>query len=721
MNEHDVIRWTRDEDGVVVLTLDDPAQSANTMNASYIACMERAVDRLEAERDRITGVVITSAKKTFLAGGDLHDIRAADSKDSSALLRSTSAVKDQLRRLEQLGRPVVAAVNGSALGGGLELALACHHRIAADTPGCRIGLPEVTLGLLPGGGGIARTVRMLGVDKALTGVLLQGPRLRPSAARNLGLVNEVVDTVEELLPRARAWIRENPSPVQPWDTEGHRVPGDVPAASWSPEELTFLPASLREQVAHGPVPALRAITTAAVEGARTGFDDALDVETRCFLEVATGQVAKNMIQTFFDLQHIASGGSRPAGHPVRQAHRVGVLGAGMMGAGIASVCAKAGLDVVLKDVSQEAATRGKDHSARLLAAAVRRGRTTRTAADEVLARIAPTTLAGDLTGCDVVIEAVFESQELKHKVFAEVEDVVDSDALLGSNTSSLPITGLAHGVRHQENFIGLHFFSPVDRMPLLEVIRGERTSDATLARAFDLAGRIGKTPIVVNDSRGFFTSRVIGARLNEALTMVGEGLDPAVIEEAGRRAGYPAPPLQLIDELSLTLWRKVREETREALRTEGTAAPETAADGVARLLVEDFGRGGRAVGAGLYDYAEGRRTGLWPGLREHFAADGKPTTPFEDIAERLLFAEALEAVHCFDEGVITSDADANVGSLLGIGFPAWTGGVVQYVKGYAGGAAGFSARAEQLATRYGDRFSPPASLPAATERKGSAV
>ncbi|MER5538870.1 3-hydroxyacyl-CoA dehydrogenase NAD-binding domain-containing protein [Streptomyces mirabilis] len=709
MSEQDTIRWSRDEDGVVVLTLDAPGQSANTMNAAYVTSMGRAVDRLEAERDTITGVVITSAKKTFFAGGDLHDIMAARPEDARSVLDTATRVKDQLRRLERLGRPVVAAVNGSALGGGLEIALACHHRIAADTPGSRIGLPEVTLGLLPGGGGIVRTVRMLGVQEALLKVLLQGQRHRPQAALALGLVDEVVETAEELLPRAKTWLRANPEPAQPWDTKGHRIPGGTPSTPSFAAALPALPANLRKQLKGAPFPAPRAILAAAVEGAQVDFDTALTVESRYFVELATGQTAKNMIQAFYDLRHIGSGGSRPEGYVKSTVHKVGVLGAGMMGAGIAHASALAGLQVVLKDVSAEAAEKGRNHSAGLLDKAVQRGRMTRADADTALARITATALPADLTGCDVVIEAVFESQELKHKVFAEIEDVVAPDALLGSNTSTLPITGLAEGVTRQEDFIGLHFFSPVERMPLLEIIRGERTSDAALARAIDLASQIGKTPIVVNDSRGFFTSRVIGAFVNEAVNMVAEGLPPASIEQAGAQAGYPAPPLQLVDELALTLWLKVREETIEALEKEGRDAPVFGADLVVRRMVKDFGRGGRAAGAGFYEYSEGRRLGLWPGLAEHFGA-GRHRIPFEDMRERMLFAEALEAVRCFDEGVIVSTADANIGSLLGIGFPAWTGGVAQYVEGYPGGVAGFVTRARELADRYGERFLPTRSL-----------
>jgi 3-hydroxyacyl-CoA dehydrogenase/enoyl-CoA hydratase/3-hydroxybutyryl-CoA epimerase len=387
----------------------------------------------------------------------------------------------------------------------------------------------------------------------------------------------------------------------------------------------------------------------------------------------------------------------------------------MMGAGIAYSCARGGLEVVLKDVSREAAERGRSYSEKLLDKAVARGRTTREKADAVLARITATDDVADLAGCDLVIEAVFEDPALKHRVFAEVEAVVAPDALLGSNTSTLPVTGLAEGVGRPEDFIGLHFFSPVDKMPLLEIVVGEKTDERTVAKAVDLARQIGKTPIVVNDSRGFFTSRVIGRFIDEAVAMVGEGLDPASVEQAGSQAGYPAPPLRLLDELTLTLPRRIREETRTAVLAEGGQWREHGAEAVVDRMIDEFGRGGRSTGAGFYAYADdGRRIGLWPGLREHFTKAGH-TIPFEDMKERMLFAETLDTVRCLDEGVLRSVADANVGSILGIGFPAWTGGVLQYANGYPGGLPGFVARARELAERYGERFEPPASLVARAE------
>ncbi|MBD9730335.1 hypothetical protein IGX29_00585 [Streptomyces sp. H28] len=419
---------------------------------------------------------------------------------------------------------------------------------------------------------------------------------------------------------------------------------------------------------------------------------------------------------FFDLQAVNSGANRPRGVEPRQVRRVAVLGAGMMGAGIAYSCARAGIDVVLKDVSLDAAVKGKGYSERLCEKAVAKGRTTREKADALLARITPTAEAADLAGCDAVIEAVFEDTGLKHKVFQEVQDVVAPDALLCSNTSTLPITALAEGVERQDDFIGLHFFSPVDKMPLVEIIKGERTGEEALARAFDLVRQIRKTPIVVNDSRGFFTSRVIGHFINEGVAMVGEGVEPASVEQAAAQAGYPAKVLSLVDELTLTLPRRIRQESRRAVEEAGGTWTPHPAEAVMDRMVDEFGRTGRSGGAGFYEYGEdGRRGALWPGLREHFTRPGHEI-PFRDMQERMLFAEALDTVRLLEEGVLTSVADANIGSILGIGFPGWTGGVLQYINGYEGGLPGFVARARELADRYGERFTPPALLVEKAER-----
>ncbi|MFJ3948108.1 3-hydroxyacyl-CoA dehydrogenase NAD-binding domain-containing protein [Streptomyces griseoaurantiacus] len=715
--EATTIRWEQDDTGIVTLVLDDPTQSANTMNAAFRASLAAIADRLEAEKDGIRGVVLTSAKKTFFAGGDLRDLIRVTSADAQAVFENSMAIKRNLRRIETLGKPVVAALNGAALGGGYEIALACHHRVALDAPGSRIGCPEVTLGLLPGGGGVVRTVRMLGIADALLKVLLQGTQYTPRRAAEHGLVDEVADSPEDMLARARAFIDAHPESAQPWDEPSHRIPGGTPANPKFAANLPAFPANLRKQTGGAPYPAPRNIMAAAVEGSQVDFETAQVIEARYFVDLAVGQTAKNMIQAFFfDLQAVNSGANRPKGVARREVRKVAVLGAGMMGAGIAYSCARAGIEVMLKDVSLEAAVKGKGDSEKLCAKAVSRGRTTQDKADALLARITPTAEAADLAGCDAVIEAVFEDTSLKHKVFQEVQQVVAPDALLCSNTSTLPITALAEGVERQSDFIGLHFFSPVDKMPLVEIIKGERTGEEALARAFDLVRQINKTPIVVNDSRGFFTSRVIGHFLNEGVAMVGEGIEPASVEQAAAQAGYPAKVLSLMDELTLTLPRKIRTETRRAVEEAGGTWTAHPAEAVVDRMVDEFGRTGRGGGAGFYEYGEdGRRGALWPGLREHFTKPGHEI-PFRDMQERMLFAEALDTVRLLDEGVLTSVADANIGSIFGIGFPGWTGGVLSYVNGYEGGLPGFVARARELAERYGERFAPPASLVARAER-----
>jgi 3-hydroxyacyl-CoA dehydrogenase/enoyl-CoA hydratase/3-hydroxybutyryl-CoA epimerase len=712
------VRYDRGEDGIVVLTLDDPTASANTMNEVYRDAMSAAVDRLEAEKDDVVGVVVTSAKKTFFAGGNLKKMIEATPEDAPAIFAEVEAVKRDLRRLETLGRPVVAAINGAALGGGLEIALACHHRIAYDDPRTELGLPEVTLGLLPGGGGVTRIVRMLGLTDGLMGVLLQGNRFKPAAALEKGIVDELVQDVGDLVPAAKAWILEHRddegAAVQPWDRPGYRMPGGTPSSPKLAAFLPAFPANLRKQTKGANYPAPRAILSAAVEGAQVDFETATRIESRYLTRLLVGQNSKNMIQAFFfDLQAINSGKLRPEGVERFQATRLGVLGAGMMGAGIAYSAARAGIEVVLKDVSVEAAEKGKSYSATVLDKQIARGKMSEERKQEILDRIHPTADAADLAGCDSVIEAVFEDPALKAKVYGEVQDVVDKDALLASNTSTLPITELAAGVNRPEDFIGMHFFSPVDKMPLVEIIKGEKTSDDAVARAIDVVQQIKKTPIVVNDSRGFYTSRVYGTLLTEAAALLEEGVDPQTIERAATMAGFPAPPLAMLDEVTLTLTQHIRKAAVEAAAREGVELPEQPGQATIDRMVEEFGRKGKSTGAGFYDYPADAKKHLWPGLREHFT---KPDVqvPLVDIQERYLFRMALETAACFAEGVIGSAAAANIGSIMGIGFPPLYGGAVQYMQGYEGpagsghhGLTGFVARARELAAAYGDRFAPP--------------
>ena len=720
MTESNTIRWEKGDDGIVVLTLDDPNQSANTMNAAYMASMKATVERLQAEKDEITGVIITSAKKTFFAGGDLNDLKKATKDDSEEVAAFVREGKAMLRALETLGKPVVAAINGAALGGGLEICLACHHRIAAEDGKVQLGFPEVQLGLLPGAGGVTRTVRMLGIVNALMQLLLQGQRLRPDKALEIGLIDEVVPTRDDLIPAAKKWIasKEGEEVTQPWDVKGYKIPGGTPSTPSLAQNLPAFPANLRKQIKGANYPAPHHIMAAAVEGAQVDFDNASEIEGRYFVDLVTGQVSKNMIQAFFfDLQRATGDRGRPAEIEPFKPSKMVVLGAGMMGAAIAYVSAKAGIEVVLKDVDQAAADRGKGYSEKLVAKAVERGRQSQEDGDALLARITPTTDPAAAEGAELVIEAVFEDPGVKKQVFGEIEPYLASDALLGSNTSTLPITGLAENVSRPADFIGLHFFSPVDKMPLLEIIRGEQTTDETLYRALDVAKLIKKTPIVVNDSRGFFTSRVIGTFINEGIAMLTEGVPAATIEQASSQAGYPAPVLQLSDELNMKLMRKIRTAAKNASEGSGSGWDEHPSEQVIDRMLDEFDRPGRLEGKGFYEYADGKRAGLWKGLRDAFPVTGNPADiDLKDLEERMLIIESLETVKCLDEGVIETVADANIGSIMGIGFPGWTGGVLQYINGYDGGLAGFVARARELAERYGPRFDPPSSLVEKAER-----
>ncbi|MGH8493417.1 MAG: 3-hydroxyacyl-CoA dehydrogenase NAD-binding domain-containing protein [Moraxellaceae bacterium] len=708
------IRWEKDADNIVTLTLDDPNQSANTMNELYGKSMAETVARLHAEKDSIAGVILTSAKKTFFAGGDLRDLIQAQPDQAQKFEDGVTEIKRQLRALETLGKPVVAALNGTALGGGLEIALATHYRVALNNPKAEFGLPEVSLGLLPGGGGVVRTVRMLGIQNALMNVLMQGARMKPAKAKEVGLINELAETPEEMFEKARAFIKANPTAQQPWDVKGYKMPGGTPSTPAFAANLPAFPANLRKQLkgAQDNYPAPKAIMSAAVEGAQVDFDSALKIEGRYFTSLAVGKHAKNMIKAFFfDLQKINGGGSRPSkeAFPVWKSKKVGVLGAGMMGAGIAyQSAAIAGIEVVLLDVNLDAAKNGKAYSEKLLAKRVSKGAMTKEAADAKLALITATDNFADLAGCDLVIEAVFENREIKADVTKKTEAVTGAELVMASNTSTLPITGLAKASKNAKNFIGLHFFSPVDKMPLVEIICGAETSDETLAKAFDYVLQIKKTPIVVNDSRGFFTSRVFGMFCFEGVAMLGEGWNPQSIEQAAAQAGMPVGPLAVMDEVNLELGRKVRAQTIADLKAEGKEYVPHPAEVVVDRMCDEFKRPGKKDGAGFYDYPEGGKKVLWPGLKEHFMkADKAQPTPaeFEELKERLLFRQSIEAARCLEEGVLRNVPDANIGSIFGIGMAPWTGGQLQYINFI--GLPEFVAKAKEFAAKYGDRFTPP--------------
>ena len=698
------IQFEKNADGIVILTLDSPNQSANTMNADFRVALEDTVAKLKAESG-ITGIIFKSAKKTFFAGGDLDELIQAQPEHATEFFGMIQKMKAEFRYIETLGVPVVAALNGTALGGGWEIALGCHYRIALNDPKAKFGLPEVTLGLLPGGGGIVRMVRLLGLQNAFP-FLMEGKQFGVDKAKSLGLIHDTAESNEELFEKAIAWVKANPPSIkasqQPFDVKGYKIPGGTPSSPQVAQVLAIAPAMLRDKT-KGCYPAPEAIMSAAVEGAQVDVDTALTIESRYFTFLATGQISKNMIGTFWHgLNAIKSGASRPQNIEKWQATKLGVLGAGMMGAGIAYSSAIKGIQVVLKDVSQEAADKGKAYSQKLLDKRVAQGRMTAEKRDQVLSLITATALSEDLKGCDLIIEAVFENQELKAKVTQEAEKHLIEGGVMASNTSTLPISGLAQASQNAKNFIGLHFFSPVDKMQLVEIIKGKETSAETLAKAYDYVQQIGKTPIVVNDSRGFFTSRVFGTFVQEGLRLLSEGVHPAKIEMAALKAGMPIGPLAIQDEVSLTLSEHVTSETRKALQAEGKDLPRSGADEVIETMIHQFNRKGKAAGSGFYDYPQDGKKHLWDGLT-HWKKDNDISE--QEIIDRFLFVQSLDTLRCLEEGVLESVVDGNIGSIFGIGFAPWTGGALQFLNQY--GLSKALTRAQALEAKYGERFKAP--------------
>ncbi len=697
------IQYLKNDDGIIILTLDSPNQSANTMNADFRVALENIVSKLKSETS-ITGIIFRSAKKTFFAGGDLDELIQARLEDATPFFEMIQKMKAEFRYIETLGVPVVAALNGTALGGGWEIALGCHARIALNDPKTKFGLPEVTLGLLPGGGGIVRMVRLLGLQNAFP-FLMEGKQFGVDKAKSLGLIQDIAETPEELMDKAIAWVKEHPKSQQPFDVKGYKIPGGDPKTPAVAQMLAIAPAMLRDKT-KGCYPAPEAIMAAAVEGAQVDVDTALTIESRYFTYLATGQVSKNMIGTFWHgMNAIKAGASRPKDVAKWQASKVGVLGAGMMGAGIAYSTAIKGVPVVLKDVSAENAEKGKAYSQKLLDKKVSQGRMTAEKRDQVLSLITATASAEDLKGCDLIIEAVFENQELKAKVTQEAEAFLVEGGVMASNTSTLPITGLANASKDQANFIGLHFFSPVDKMQLVEIIKGKNTSAETLAKAYDYVQQIGKIPIVVNDSRGFFTSRVFGTFVQEGLRLLHEGVHPARIEMAALKAGMPVGPLAIQDEVALTLSEHVANETRKALQAEGKDLPRSGADDVIQTMIHTFDRKGKAAGAGFYDYPEGGKKHLWEGLN-HWKQDVDISE--QEMIDRFLFVQSLDTLRCYEENVLESIIDANIGSIFGIGFAPWTGGAIQFLNQY--GLDQAVQRTNELEAKYGERFKAPQRL-----------
>ena len=711
-----VIQYQKDENRIVHLILDKPDASANLMDTVFAESLKDCVAKLL--KDDYKGVIIRSAKSTFFAGGDLSALSKVDKSNSQQLFEMTESIKASMRALETQGKPVVACINGAALGGGWEIALACHFRVALNDKKIKLGLPEVTLGLLPGAGGITRMVRHLGLQGAMP-FLAEGRLFNPIKACELGLVDKLVDIENGLINTAIKMIKDNSNVSQPWDQKGYRLPGG-PVVNTKVAQMISIAPSMVRQNSKGTYPAPESILSVMVEGAQVDFETASRIETRYFVELACGQIAKNMINTlWFQLNEIKGLAGRPRDIPQKKVKKVGVLGAGMMGAGIAYACAIRGIPVVLKDISLDNAEKGKDYSRRLLKRRIEKSQMSERKVNDTLSLITTTGKATDLAECDLIIEAVFESRELKAQVTQEAESLLNLSAVFASNTSTLPITSLAEASRNPEQFIGLHFFSPVDKMPLVEIICGQRTNAETLARCYDFVLQINKTPIVVNDSRGFFTSRVFSAFVKEGIAMLGEGIKAPSIENAAFLAGFPVGPLAVSDEVTLSLMAKIKNQTIEDLAAMGEDYRAHPAEVIIDRMIE-LERFGKSTGGGFYDYPENngsvkRKKRLWQGLAKHFGY----VAPLVDIdlkvlKHRLLFIMAIETVRCMQEEVLTSVRDANIGSIMGIGFPAWTGGALQYINQF--GLDEFVTRAEQLTDIYGDRFSPPELLIKKAER-----
>ena len=718
-------------DGIATLTFDEPGSPVNTMSEQWQSDLTQVTARLVADKEDIVGIVLASSKSTFFAGADLKGVMRLKPSDAARSFIGVELLKKNLRTIETLGKPVVTCLNGTALGGGWEVALVGHHRIAVNDPKIQFGTPEVTLGLIPGASGITKMTRLLGLLAAQP-FLVEGKLFGPREALELGVVHELVSDAAQLRPAALAWITAHKGDpgvaVQPWDAKDYRMPGGTAGSPKLAPLLAVAPAMLRKRT-RGLYPAPEAALACMVEGSLVDFETALRLESRHLAKLMVGPNAKAMINTFFfNLNAIKSGQSRPGsaqgGAAAAQASpaaaagarsdalaagrferykpaRIGLLGAGMMGAGIAYAQASRGIVTILQDVSMERAELGKAYSAKLTQARVDKGRMSVQDQAALLARITPTDKVADLRGCDLIIEAVFENRELKAKVTRDAEPQLAPGGFFASNTSTLPISGLALASSKPEKFIGIHFFSPVDKMQLVEIIRGQRTDDETVARAFDYVQALGKTPIVVNDSRGFFTSRVFGTFVMEGAALLGEGVPAPVIEHGAIDAGMPVGPLAVMDETSLALSVHVLDQTRADFAAAGKAYVARPGELLVEQLVKEFKRGGRAAGAGFYDYPAGAKKQLWAQLKPMFEKPARGWT-IDEVKDRLLYRQAVETARCLSENVLTSVAEANVGSIFGIGFPAYTGGALQFIYGM--GIDAFEKRCAELAARHGDGF-----------------
>jgi 3-hydroxyacyl-CoA dehydrogenase/enoyl-CoA hydratase/3-hydroxybutyryl-CoA epimerase len=694
---NDTIHAIVDADGIALLTIDLPGKSMNVLTPELMADLESRVAEAAVD-DAVRGVVLTSGKKAFIAGADIKDMvtaydRGVTAEEAAGFSRELNRV---LRGIETCGKPVAVAINGLALGGGLEVCLACHYRVLASDTGAVLGFPEVNIGLLPGAGGTQRAPRLVGFRNAAT-MILQCKNQRPQQALEIGLVHELAPAAE-IVERARRWVLEKGDPEQPWDKKGFKFPGGGLAHPSTAQTFMGGNALLAKTTKHN-YPAPIAAQSAMYEGAATTFDAGLGIESQYFGTLLAGPVARNMMRTLFVNKGKADKlARRPEDIEKSQVKKLGILGAGMMGAGIAHVSARAGMEVVLLDTSLENAERGKGYSEGLLRKATERGYSTGEKAAALLRRIHPTTSYHDLQGCDLVIEAVFESMELKADVTRKTEAVVPETCIFASNTSTLPITGLAKASERPKQFIGLHFFSPVDKMPLVEIILGEQTNDEAIARSLDYIRQIRKTPIVVNDSRGFYTSRVFSTYTTEGISMLAEGVKPALIENAAKMAGMPVGPLAVTDEVTIELAWKIGRETAAA---KGIDYPHDTASQAIAKMVEELDRKGKRFGKGFYEYPEGGRKYLWPGLAEHFPPAGEQPD-LEALQTRMMVIQALETARCVEEGVVMHAEDGDIGSVFGWGFPPYTGGTLSFIDTM--GIAEFVAECDRLAEIHGDRF-----------------
>jgi 3-hydroxyacyl-CoA dehydrogenase/enoyl-CoA hydratase/3-hydroxybutyryl-CoA epimerase len=693
-------------DGIATLTFDEEGSPVNTMCAQWQKDLTEATTQVVKDKDAIRGIVLASNKSTFFAGADLKATMRLKASDAAEVFQEIEQTKKNFRTLETLGKPVVSCLNGTALGGGWEVALVGHYRIAVDDKKIQFGLPEITLGLIPGASGITKMTRMLGLMGAQP-YILESKLFNPHEALELGLVHELVRDAAALRPAALAWIATHDGAAapahHPWDDKNYKMPGGTPANPKIAGMLAVAPAVLKQKT-RGLYPAPEYALAAMVEGAQVDFDTALRIESRYLARLIVSPVAKNMINTFFfNMNAIKSGRSRPKDVPHYKPQKVGLLGAGMMGAGIAYAQASRGIGTVLRDVSQDKADAGKAYSVKLTQARVDKGRMSLPDQAALLSRIQATGQVADLAGCELIIEAVFERRDLKAKVTQEAEPLLAAGGFFASNTSTLPISGLATASARPEKFIGIHFFSPVDKMKLVEIIRGKQTDDETVARAFDYVQALGKIPIVVNDSRGFYTSRTFGTFVMEGAAMLGEGIPAAAIENAGIQCGMPVGPLAVLDETALSLSVHVLDQTRADHVAEGKTYIATPGELIVERLVKEFDRNGRAAGAGFYDYPEekGAKKTLWPELKTLFEKTGN-AWDITDLKDRLLYRQAVETARCLSENVLTSVHDANIGSIFGIGFPAWTGGAMQFI--YSMGVEAFLKRAGELAVQYGPGF-----------------